>query len=896
VPGKNASKKKRGLTVIATHVNADFDALASMLAAQKLYPGSIVVFPGSQEKNLKNFFIDSMVYLFNMVDIRAIDLATIKRLVLVDTKQPSRIGPFSDLIRDPSVEVHIFDHHPASPEDVKGHKEVFEPTGANVTILTHILQRRRIPITPDEATILCLGIYEDTGSFNFASTTEKDFKAAAFLVSKGANIDIISSLISRELSPEQVTILNDMIQNIVRHHIEGIEVAVTSITVETYIPDFAFLVQKLLRMEDLNALFAVAMMGSKVYVVARSKISEVDVGIILGYMGGGGHPYAASATLRDQTWVQVEQQLTTILYEQVKSRRKAVDLMSSPAITVGADVSCKDAGELLNRYNINALLVTALNPASDEGGSRMVLTGYISRQIIEKALYHHLGHIPVREYMNTELVHARPDASLLEIQEKIIENKQRILPIIDDGRILGVITRTDLLNTLVQQSKRRERSFPDPFSGPVSARTRNIQKFMKERLPKHVFTLLTALGTAADEIGFGAYVTGGFVRDLFLYRPNEDIDIVIEGDGIAFARKYAQQVGARIHPHEKFGTAVIIFPDGSKIDVASARLEYYQFPAALPVVEMSSIKLDLFRRDFTVNTLAIQLNSKRFGILIDFFSGQKDIKEKVIRVLHNMSFVEDPTRVFRAIRFEQRFGFSIGKVTSGLIENAVKMRFFERLSGRRVFSELRQILEEENPTPAMVRLQEYNLLAVIHPSIAMDKDKVALFNEVKKVLSWHDLLFLEEPYLTWAVYFLAAIRFCDEKTCEEICERLEMPPRHRSLFVKERISANRCLHRLERKPEIPNSSLYLDLSPFRIELILYMMAATSQEAVKRLISNYFTQVRYIKPFIGGKDLMGMGLSPGPIFKEIIQAVLEAKLNAKLKTKADELEFARSLIR
>ena len=204
---------------------------------------------------------------------------------------------------------------------------------------------------------------------------------------------------------------------------------------------------------------------------------------------------------------------------------------------------------------------------------------------------------------------------------------------------------------------------------------------MKERLSPRIIDILKTIGEEAEEIGCGAYVVGGFVRDLFLYRNNEDMDIVIEGDGIAFTKKYVQTVDARIHSYEKFGTSVIIFPDGFKIDVASARMEYYKFPAALPTVEMSSIKLDLFRRDFTINTLSIQLNPDRFGVLIDFFSARKDLKEKVIRVLHNLSFVEDPTRVFRAIRFEQRFGFSIGKLTSGLIENAVKLDFFKNLSG-----------------------------------------------------------------------------------------------------------------------------------------------------------------------------------------------------------------------
>jgi tRNA nucleotidyltransferase (CCA-adding enzyme) len=385
------------------------------------------------------------------------------------------------------------------------------------------------------------------------------------------------------------------------------------------------------------------------------------------------------------------------------------------------------------------------------------------------------------------------------------------------------------------------------------------------------------------------------VRDLFLYRVNEDIDIVIEGDGIAFARAYAKLVGGRIHAYAKFGTAVIIFPDGFKIDVASARMEYYKFPAALPIVEMSSIKLDLFRRDFTINTLAIQLNPKRFGTLIDFFTAQKDIKEKTIRVLHNLSLVEDPTRVFRAIRFEQRFDFSIGKLTSGLIENAVKMDFFKRLSGRRVFTELRQILEEENPTPALIRLNDYDLIGVIHPTITLKKELIALINSVKKVSAWYDLLFLEESYMKWAVYFLMLIRNCDKKTTSEISTRFELAPRHRKIFTRERFDADKCLSWLEQNIPIKNSALYNKLFGFKTELILYMMATTKKKSVKKAISHFITGLRDIKIAVSGKDIKKMGLEPGPIYRQILQAVLDAKLNGELKTRKDELIFIRSYV-
>ncbi|MEW6673780.1 MAG: CBS domain-containing protein [Thermodesulfobacteriota bacterium] len=886
---KRKASKKRGLTIITTHINADFDALASMLAAQKLYPEALVVFPGSQEKNLRNFFINSMVYLFNMADIKDIDLSSIDKLVLVDTRQPSRIGRLSEILKRPDLEIHIFDHHPPMDNDIRGHYEAIQPTGATVSILTEMILAKGIDISDDEATIMSLGIYEDTGSFTFTSTTEKDFKAAAELLAKGANLNIIANLIAREISPEQIGLLNDMIQAATNYTINGIEIIVTSVATDNYVPDFAFLVHKMVKMENLSAIFVLARMEDKVYMVARSRIPEVDVGAIVTPFGGGGHNFAAAATLKGMTLVQAEHQLLEILHKKIRSRRQAKDLMSSPAITVGAEVSCEDAGNLLTRYNINALLVAEKNRGKDR------LLGFITRQVIEKALYHQLGRVPVREYMTSEIAFVGPEADLFEIQEKIIENKQRILPVIDKETLIGVVTRTDLLNVLVRQSQRAAEISLDPMKDPPRARTRNILKFMKERLPDRIFDVLKTIGEVAGGLDLDAYVAGGFVRDLFLYRPNEDIDIVIEGDGIEFAKKYAKLTGARIHSYRKFGTAVIIFPDGFKIDVASARMEYYKFPAALPTVEMSSIKLDLFRRDFTINTLAIQLNPGKFGTLIDFFSAQKDIKAKAVRVLHNLSFVEDPTRVFRAIRFEQRFGFNIGKLTSSLIENAVKMDFFKRLSGRRVFAELRLILAEENPTPSIIRLNEYNLLNVIHPRIHFDKDLVDLFNSVKKALSWHDLLFLEESYMKWAVYFMALIRNFDRKTSEAVCQRFELPPRFQLFFSKERMEANRCLKWLEQRKSVSNSLLYQKLCGFKTELILYMMAATRYERVKKYVSHFYTHLRSVQISTTGKELKEMGLEPGPIYREILDAVRYARLNGQLKSGNDETEFIKKYV-
>jgi len=884
----NTTHLEQQLTVITTHINADFDAMASLLAAQKLYPGAVVVFPGSQEKNLRNFFINSMVYLFNMTDIKDIDFSKVKKLVLVDTRQAKRIGKMAALLSQPGIEIHVYDHHPPATNDIEGHFVVHELTGANVTLLVEKIRKKRIPISPDEATIMGLGVYEDTGSFTFPSTTERDLKTAAWLLSMGANLNIITDLITREITPEQVTVLNDLIQRTIRHHIHGIEIAVTSVTTPHYMPDFAFLVHKMMRMENIDAIFAIARMDNKIHIVARSRVPEVNAGFVLTDFGGGGHANAAAASVKNKTLAQTEHELVDALYATVRHRRRASDVMSAPPICIDAHLTCGQAAELVNRYSINALLVTQTDR------NQKNLLGYITRQVIEKALYHHLSMVSVSEYMTTDIAQVAPDAELDEIQEKIIENKQRILPVVGPPGIMGVITRTDLLNLLVRSHNQKNDRLNGQRTHTVHVRTRVILKFMRERLSARLIELLQSIGSSAEALGYNAYVIGGFVRDLFLYHPNDDIDVVIEGDGIAFARQFSKETQTRIHTHEKFGTAVVIFPDGFKIDIASARMEYYEFPAALPTVEMSSLKLDLFRRDFTINTLCIQLNPNKFGTLIDFFTAQKDLKEKTVRVLHNLSFVEDPTRAFRAIRFEQRFGFTIGKLTLNLIHNAVRMDFFKRLSGKRVFSELRQILKEENPTPAIVRLNDFNLLKVIHPSIELTDSLVNLFTSTKKVIAWYDLLFMEESYMKWAVYFMGLVHSCDMATTTDICRQFELTPRLKTIFGKERFAAKKSLLALERNTGIDNSTIYRELAAFRIEIVLYMMATARTESVRKAISHFCVHLRFVQPLLKGKDLRALGLPPGPRYRKILDAIQDQKLNGHLETREDELVFARRL--
>jgi len=878
---KKNSKISAG-TIITSHMNADFDAIGAMLAAQKLYPDAVIIFPGSQEKNLRDFFISSMSYLFNMADPAMIDFSDTRHLIIVDTRQKSRLTGVSKLLDKNGIHIEIYDHHPAMDGDIRANVDISKPYGATTTILSEILQEQKIFLTPEEATVMALGIYEDTGNFTFSSTTKTDFFQAGYLLSCGASLNTIASLVVKEIKTEQVTWLNELLNEMSVHKINGLDVNISTISSPSYITDLASIVQKIVRMENLDIFFAIVLMGAKINIIARNKIPEVDVGKIMSEIGGGGHAYAASAKIDNQTLPQVEMMLLDKLKQEVKSIQIAKKLMSSPAITIESDASCKDAGKFMTRYSVNTLLVLDTKNNSYEG--------YITRQVVEKLLHHQLGMQPVCEYMNSETKFVSSNADVAEIELKIIEGKQRIIPVIDGNNIKGVITRTDLLNYLVQHNWEVSHS-KTQVSQKQHVKKRYIDNILENRLSSKTKTLLKSISSTGKKFGVSLYVVGGFVRDLLLDRQIEDIDIVVEGDGIEFAKFYAKQQGCRVNTHKKFGTAVIIFPDNFKVDVASARLEYYTTPAALPIVEKSSIKKDLARRDFTINTLALSLDSDTFGTLIDYFGATRDLKDKTIRTLHNLSFVEDPTRVFRAIKFANRFGFNIGKVTSTLIKNAVKIDCFKYLSGLRVLSELKQIFGEANPIPAIHTMESYGLEKVLHDQLLITPTTYTLFESVNKTLTWHDLLYLDDEYPRWAVYFMALLNRCPHGVCEDICHRLMIPVKEKDLLLGKRYKAENRLDLIETSYPLTRQELYWGLINFKTECILYMMALTKKEAVRKDISNFYTRHRYIKPILSGKDLLAMGIKPGPVYTKILNLIINEKLDNKLETLEKEQLFA-----
>lgn len=876
------------MDVIATHSHADFDGLASMVAARKLFPEAKLVLPAGGQETVRNFLA---LHDLGLSKLKELDLSQVTRLVLVDTQEPARIGALKACIDNPSVEVVVFDHHvdEASPCAGRSELSVIESVGATTTILIEQLRWRQMALTPFEATVLALGLYEETGSFGFTSTTSRDLEAGAFVVAAGADLNVVADTLRRPLDPDAIALLNDLLEHSEVHYLEGRKVLVATSTVERRRGEAAEAVQRLAELQGVDAVIAAVTMDDRVQIIGRSRRPEIDVGWIAREFGGGGHAVAAAATVKGKPLAEVAEQVVQLLTTHYRPTFLAQEVMTRSVKAISLDTTIAEAGQRMTTYGVNVF------PILDDKDR---YAGLVSRELIQKALFHRLGKRPVREIMQTDAYHAEPETPFHDIECAMIERNQRFVPVLKEAKVVGVITRTDLLRTLhddVLQGARLRARQAEPAADRPGARHRNVQGLLRSRLPRHLVTLLEEAGQLADRLNVPLYVVGGCVRDLLLGIENFDLDLVVEGDGMAFARQLAEWKHGRVKTHARFGTAIVILPDGVKLDVATARTEYYEYPTALPTVEQSSIKKDLYRRDFTINALAVRLNANRFGEVLDFYGGQRDLHDKVIRVLHGLSFVEDPTRVFRAIRFAIRFGFRLGRDTEALIQGAVKMNLFHRLSGHRLLEELKLLLSERDPQSAVKRLADFELLRFIHPKLAWSSRLENLLSAVEQAVDWYRLLYLDRKMEVWLVYMMALIETLPERAVSEVLKRFPFSESEAAAIKTTRAGSHAILRRLAKRPPPKPADTYRLLSGLSDETLLGLMAKSKGEAVKRQISAFLTSYQHVKPALTGADLKALGLKPGPGFKRILDRLLDARLNGEVKTEAEERAFVSRLI-
>ena len=870
------------LKVITSHTNADFDSFACCVGLKKLKPDFEIVLCGIPVQNLKEylrFYGDTFSFLTES-DLKKLN-EPIDELIIVDTNGLDRVGDEIKSRLSNDVKITIIDHHPeiwpASEGMASGERveKIFRQVGAATTIVVNMLKENGIKITSEEATLLAIGIYEDTGSLLFSSTTIEDVECVLYLLRNGASISVVAEYVRFDLTIDQKHILSDMLQNVTVYDVDDYQITISHAESDKFIGGLAAIVSKFWYTHSVETLIAVVRMGKKTFITARTKSLDIDLAGLMGEFGGGGHKQAASATISAAPVEEVIHKVLQLLPKYVFKGIKARDIMSAPVRTVFANETIEDANRIMEVTGHGGLPVIEENK----------LIGIVTKKSVDKAMNHGLGKRPVKSIMSSKLTTATLDTPVSVLKKMMIDHDIGRIPILDENNMLaGIVTRSDVIkatNSEVHQTH--------PSGSTVVPTFTNLSKLISERLPNRVVNLLRLLGLYGFDFNISVYVVGGFVRDLLLGIPNYDLDIVVEGNGIEFAKHVGRQLNATVVPYDKFFTASVVFKDGFKIDVATARTEYYEQPGKLPQVDISTIRKDLHRRDFTINAMAIKLNPSEYGTLYDFFNCQKDLKDGIIRVLYNLSFIEDPTRMIRAIRFEQRYDFKMEPSTLELLKKNLEENYLERVSGARIRQEIEKILVEENSLKAIRRMAELGMIRHIFPKTyytnTMEEKIKTMFRHLPR---------LQERFEDLNDFYAIStilLEYYDLPTLEELRARYGYPKK----FIESLKYAETIIPVVKSliESQFSFSDVYKVLGKSNPYVYVHLSSYLDDNGMAYLLKYIDTVQNTRLNTISGKMLVEKyNIKAGPVLNSILEQVFSLKLD---NPNLDEEEAVRNII-
>lgn len=884
--------------IILTHEHTDFDALASLLGASLLFPGTIPLLPYQLNRNV-NEFITLYRNQFPFVHPRELSRTRIGRVILVDTRTANLPKGIQE-----ETQFLVIDHHSGEEILPPGWQQWGEAVGANTTLLVEKLIEQQIDLTAVQATLLALGIHEDTGSLTYASTTYRDAHCLAWLMepAQGVNLEVLNRFLQHPLSSEQRALLQTLIERSEFVENKGYTVVIACADAPHYTSELSTLAHRLRDFHESDALFLVVGLGDMTQIVARSMTDAIDVGQVTQALGGGGHARAAAASVHGQSLPQIREAIVQLLHQHSQAVTTVRQIMSvgRPQMLT-ADQTIDEAAVLMRRYGHEGFPVVSKR----QDGSEELL-GVLTRREADRAINHGLGTSPVQRFMQAGQVTVQPTDSIHQLRKKMIDSGWGQIPVVNEqGQIMGIVTRTDLIKLW------DEATLPDRRKVELTERLRAV-------LSPAQYALLQLVGEEVDQMDYAVYVVGGFVRDLLLNGVNQgatavDMDIVIEGDAIAFAERMQARYGGRIVPHKRFGTAkwllhdkdhpvqeerllahlhdgFTIFDLPANLDFVTARTEFYTAPTALPTVERGSIKLDLHRRDFTINTLALCLNPDRWGELLDFYGGVNDLNEGIVRVLHSLSFVDDPTRILRAVRYEQRFDFTIAPRTLELLRDAVEL--LDRVTAARIRHELDRILQETLPEKTFQRLSDLGVLQQIHPALALNAWRQEQFVKLRTTYAQaadSDPLRAEPlARLYWGVLVL----HLPPAAHQPIIERLGLRGETQRLMAGLGILQE---HQAElRTAQLAPSQMvgYLDRStPTAIAL---WIALDVDPMLTPILRRYLTEWRHVRALLDGRALRALGLPSGPLYSKILAKLRAARLDGQLRSREEEEALVKQI--
>ncbi len=879
------------MDLILCHTTADFDTLGAAVGLTRLLPGSRIVIPGGCHQIVRDFLALHKDE-YAIIERRAVNSAQIKRLAVVDTQNKTRLGVAAEWLDLPQLEsVIVYDHHLDTQLDIPATQTKIADVGATTTLIVEELQTANIDLTVAEATVMALGIHVDTGSLTFPQATARDAQALAWLMQQKASLPMVNEYLEPGLSKQLQALLLTAINSLQTKTINGYSVGWVMLKTSDHVPGLSGLISQLMQLTESDAMLLGASYEDKLTVIGRSHIPQTNLNTLFQPMGGGGHSQAASLSLRGVATEETLKQLVDTFINQIPHPPTARDLMSSPVRTILPETTIAEAQRILLRYGHSGLSVV------DAEGK---IVGIVSRRDIDIALHHGFSHAPVKGYMTTNVKTISPTTTLPEIQETMVTHDIGRLPVLKSGQLVGIVTRTDILREIHQEKARKIQNTANTLVVNPS-----LLNLLNNRLNPALQTLLKTASLAAEKRGWHLYLVGGAVRDLLLAQGEaeiliQDIDLVVDGfhnatdvgAGVELAqalqKSYPQ---ARLEVHGAFQTAALLWHkdpilDSLWVDIATARTEFYPYPAANPEVEASSIRQDLYRRDFTINALAMRLTNPRAGELLDFFGGLLDLQAKQIRVLHANSFIEDPTRIYRAVRFAVRLGFEIEQRTIEYIRYAISSGVYSRTDNKtrpalqtRLRSELKYLLKSPSWQAGLRLLVDLDATKCLHPDLKCDRTL------------WQQLRLLElglrgKNLTDWLLRLEVLIAQLAPQGRGLVAKNLQLPDE--SIKRLENLAQAEAKVR-ELLPTLPKSQVVKLLQPYD-DATLVLLAVRTPKIVRRQIWLYLTCWSNIQAPLDGNDLKKLGYKPSPQYRQILEDLLAATLDGIVGDRSSAEKF------
>ncbi|AVH72723.1 CBS domain-containing protein [Nostoc sp. 'Lobaria pulmonaria (5183) cyanobiont'] len=901
------------MDLILCHTTADFDALGAAVGLTRLLSGSKIVLTGGSHPTVRDFLALHRDE-YPLIERRSVNSEKIRSLTVVDTQQRDRLGKAAEWLDLPSLkEIIVYDHHLGQESDIPATRSHIDSVGASTTLIVEQLQQQEISLTPAEATVMALGIHVDTGSLTYDQSTPRDALALAWLMQQGASLSVISTYRDPGLSP-QLQLLTEALESLEHVCLHGYTVAWVTFKTEAFVPGLSSLASELVELTEIDALllaneYPLGKGDSRLTVIGRSQIPKTNLNLLFQLLGGGGHSQAASLNLRGVDSQAILKQLLDGIKAQIPHPLTARDLMSSPVRTILPETTIAEAQRILLRYGHSGLFVV------DTQGQ---LVGIISRRDIDIALHHGFSHAPVKGYMTKNLKTITQDTTLPQIESVMVTYDIGRLPVLENQQLIGIVTRTDVLRELHQerdedQDGEQKFKIQNYANAALTKSKIPLSTELQNRLTPQLWQLLTTASQEAEKRGWHLYLVGGAVRDLLLTEAVagtlmiKDIDLVVDGfhksadvgAGVELAKALQQLYPmARLEIHGAFQTAALLWHkdpelDSLWVDIATARTEFYPYPAANPEVEASSIRQDLYRRDFTINALALRLTSPRTGELLDFFGGLLDLQAKQIRVLHANSFIEDPTRIFRGVRFAVRFGFQIEPQTEEFIRYAINSGVYDRTAQdnsktpalqTRLKTELKHILQAPYWKSALQLLDNLEALQCIHPTLKLDAELLRQLRLLERCLRRFD----PQPTLIhWEMRLEALIAHLAPQYRAKVAKNLQLQEdgiKHLQNLASAQTEVMESLPKSQSPSKVMQLLRQYDLP------MLILIAVQSSRSLRHQIWEYLTVWANVQPLLNGYDLKKLGYKPGPQYRQILDDMLAATLDGVIKDKTEAEEF------